>query len=509
MLSSYPRTADFPLVGRNLFKRCVTCPDIRPSCSGCAAGQVCSLIPKDCDQCARTQCIGGGNAASAENGNPQPNSAASAAGPIAGGVIGGIIVVMIITFLVWRFCIKKKREEFDQKEWRESMAAEPEKHEDDFTRQRDARASTHTVGSIASTVLTRASNIIQIAYIPGVTNRSVESSPDLLIPPVPPIPAASPSMSAGSTPQPGQQDQHYFMPGDLRDSTYSGYTADDRNSYARSSMTPSMMRNSVASTAYRNNAIINPVPAQKIIRGKATAVSLKSNEKNSPAETPRSATPPMPTNDSRLLPKQFPMNTNSPIVARLGTPKAVTVTRIPSNHLKTSSPLNPATLKCPSPAVSELSSRPSDSRPQRRVSIQAPSQHDANSSTFDDASSSDEDVLSPQEQSLMGHGRKPSGSKVSVSPLSWQSPFKSPSSAPDLRHDSPFKSSASSSPDLRAKERQQSHKRSGSLNQIIEEATRRASREPRHGGLGSVGSITNARKDGQGPFSDDHAARTP
>ncbi|KAL8646293.1 MAG: hypothetical protein Q9210_006219 [Variospora velana] len=453
--------------------------------------------------------FGGSNAASAENDAPQPKSAASAAGPIAGGVIGGIIVVMIITFLVWRFCIKKKREEFDQKEWRESMAAEPEKN-DDFAKQRNARASTHTVGSIASTVLTRASNIIQIAYIPGVTNRSVESSPDLLIPPVPPIPAASPSMSAVSTPQPGQQDQHYFMPGDLRDSTYSGYTADDRNSYARSSMTPSMMRNSVATTAYRNNAVINPVPAQKIIRGKATAVSLRSNEKNSPAETPRSATPPMPTTDPRLLAKQSPMNTNSPIVARLGTPKAVTVTRSPSNQqLNTSSPLNPATLKSLRPAVGELLSGPSVSRPQRRVSIQAPSQHDANSSTFDDASSSDEDVPLAQEQSLMGHGRKLSGSKSFVSPLSWQSPFKSPSSAPDLRHGSPFKSSASSSPDLRAEERQQSHKRSGSLNQIIEEATRRASREPRHGGLGSVGSITNTRKDGQSPFSDEHAARTP
>lgn len=494
-------------MGRNLFKRCATCPDTPPSCPNCAPGEVCSLIGRSCDQCARTQCIGGGAAQTNDSAATKPKSTGSVAGPIAGGVIGGIVIVMILTYLVWRFCIKKRREEFEENEWRQSMAAQSEKHDEDFTMQRNARASTHTVGSIASTVLTRASNIIQIAYIPGVTNRSVESSPDLLIPPVPPIPAASPSMSAVSSPQPGQQDQHYFMPGDLRDSAYSGYTADDRTSYARSSMTPSMMRNSVATTAYRNNAVINPVPAQKIIRGKATAVSLKSNEKNSPIDTPRSNTPPLPTTDSRHHPASSPMNTNSPIVARIGTSKAVTVTRTPSNNnLKTGSPLNPATMKSPSPVVSENSLRPSDGRPQRRISIQAPSQHDANSSTFDDASSSDEDVPSPQEQSLMGHGRKPSGSKSSVSPLSWHSPFKSPSSAPDLRHDSPFRPSASSSPDLRAKERQQNHKRSTSLNQIIEEAARRASREPRHGGLGSVSSIANTRKDGQGPFSDDHAA---
>ncbi|KAL8775086.1 MAG: hypothetical protein Q9209_000565 [Squamulea sp. 1 TL-2023] len=503
-------------MGRNLFKRCVTCPESPPSCPSCAPGEKCSLILKTCDQCARTQCIGGGSASATQSNTPATTSSTaksstSAAGPIAGGVIGGVLVVMIATFLVWRFCIKKRREAFDQNEneWTD-VKAEAEKQDDEFVMQRDARASTHTVGSIASTVLTRASNIIQIAYIPGVTNRSVESSPDLLIPPVPPIPAASPSLSTVSTPQPGQHDQHYFMPGDLRDSTYSGtysgYTADDRTSYARSSMTPSMMRSSVATAAYRDNAVINPVPAQKIIRGKATAVSLRSNERTSPVATPRSPTPPMPTFSALT---SSSMNTNSPIVARLGTPKAVTVTKVPSNNiLKASSPLNPLTIKSPSPIISESSQRPSEKR-QRRVSIQDQSHHDANSSTFDDASGSDEDHPSPQEQSLMGHNRKPSGSKSGVSPPSWQSPFKSPASAPDLRHVSSAISSTSSSPDSQAREKKQKHKRSGSLNQIIEEATRRASREPRHGGLGSVGSITSFRRDGQGPFSDDHAARTP
>ncbi|KAL8777201.1 MAG: hypothetical protein Q9194_002696 [Teloschistes cf. exilis] len=442
----------------------------------------------------------------ANNPTPPPQHP-SAAGPIAGGVVAGVVFVMVLTYLVWRFCIKKRREQFEQNnEWADMKAESEKHHDDDFTTQRDARASTHTVGSIASTVLTRASNIIQIAYIPGVTNRSIESSPDLLIPPVPPIPAASPTMSTVSTPQPGQQDQHYFMPGDLRGSTYSGYTEDDRSSIARSSMTPSMMRNSVATTAYRDHAVINPVPAQKIIRGKATAVSLKSNEKTSPIDTPRSATPPMPSINPRHVPASPAMNTRSPIVARVGTPKAVTVTRTLSNHnLKTSSPLNPTSVKTPGSANGEGFQRPSE-KPQRRVSIQAPS-HPA---TAEDASSSDEDSPSPQEQSLMGHGRKFSGSKGGVSPLSWQSPFKSPSSAPDLRHGSPAISSpSSSSPESWNKEKKQKHKRSGSLNQIIEEATRRASREPRHGGLGSVGSITIWRKDGQGPFSDDHAARTP
>ena len=72
------------------------------------------------------------------------------------------------------------------------------------------------------------------------------------------------------------------MPGDLRDSTYSGIS--DRTSYARTS---------VASTIYGKNAIVSPVPAQTVIRGKAAVVSVKSNGAGSPGEL----TPPVPSVD--------------------------------------------------------------------------------------------------------------------------------------------------------------------------------------------------------------------
>jgi hypothetical protein len=141
--------------------------------------------------------------------------------------------------------------------------------------QRDARASTHTVASLASTVLTRASNIIQIAYIPGVTNRSGPSTPGLLVPPVPPIPIAL-SSASGS---PRYEQEHFFMPGDLRDSTYSGMS--DRTSYARTS---------VASTIYGKNAVVSPLPAQTVIRGKAAVVSVTKG-----AGSPGDLTPPVPS----------------------------------------------------------------------------------------------------------------------------------------------------------------------------------------------------------------------
>lgn len=197
-------------------------------------------------------------------------------GAIAGGVVGGLLAIAVATYLVWRFCIKTKRQQYQQNNWTEDQDDAPEA-EKDFTLRRDARASTHTVGSIASTVLTRASNIIQIAYIPGVTNRSSPSTPGLLVPPVPPIPIAL--SSAGSSPR--YEHEHFFMPGDLRDSTYSGIS--DRTSYARTS---------VASTIYGKNAVVSPIP-QTMIRGKPTVISVKSAGAGSPGEL----TPPVPSVD--------------------------------------------------------------------------------------------------------------------------------------------------------------------------------------------------------------------
>lgn len=433
--------------------------------------------------------------------------------------MGGVIVIVIVTYLVWRFCIKKRREEFEENEWRKSGQL-TEKDVEEFARQRNARASTHTVGSIASSVLTRASNIIQIAYIPGVTNRSIESSPDLLVPPVPPIPAASISKSNLSSPQPGQ-DQHFFMPSDLRDSTFSGYSDDARTSFARSSIAPTIGRDSIATT-YQNNVVVNPLPAQVIARGKANAVSVKSSGKNSPIDTPRSMTPPMPPINYERHGQLHP-NTSGTIVARLGVPKAVTVTRSPlSNHTTATSSSTssiPQTTEA-SPNIYE-NPQPPLVKLERQASLLDGSRHTADSSTFDDASTDDDE--SPAEQSLIGRDRRSRTQEwgLGESSESKQSGFKSPLSAPNLRQSheqsTPFSSSESPSRLVPGDALRQSHQRSGSLNQIIEEAARRASRDPRHGGLGSVGgwgdggggvgSLASWKR--EGPFADSNAARTP
>ena len=532
--------ADLKSTTRTLFRRCVQCPDSPPTCPVCPSGQTCSLVGGNCDSCQASVCTKVG--ASDSSSPPQPPTKhSSAAGPIAGGVVGGVVLIAVITYLLWRFWIKKKRESFVPSEWNvDDLRSEKSPAHSQFPGNRDARASTHTVGSIASTVLTRASNIIQIAYIPGVTNRS-ESSPDL-IPPVPPIPAFSPAHSAASTPQPGQADQHFFMPADLRDSTYSGYTeGDNRTSYARSSTSPSMMRSSVATNVYRNNAVVNPVPAQIATRFKPGVVSVRSSDKNSPIEGSIPVSPPPMPENAKSVSRNGPLQ--SSIVGRLGVPRTVTVTKSNNNLMATSQaqstkPPNPSGLHQSNTTPSSTTSDASHKQIllQHRPNGRTPSIHDGKSSTFDDASSSEDD--SPSNRSLMSSHQQQQqqqreyaalmASEIQAATRLGHSAFKPPSSAPDLRtnndaskpHEDQVAELAGSGPSTGyASARDQRHKRSGSLNQIIEEATRRASREPRHGGLGGTGQqggglgATGAgrrpSRDKEGPFSDDNAAATP
>ena len=378
------------------------------------------------------------------------HSPSSTAGAIAGGVIGGIVVVVLVTFLVWRFCIKKRRE-LHENIWQEDDE-NMEKGGDQLSLRRDARASTQTMQSTASTSYTRASNVIQIAYIPGVTNRSIESSPEL-VPPVPPIPAASMNHSNTSSPQIVGQDL-YLMPSD-RDSRFS-----DRSS---------MSRSSVATTIYRNNAVVNPVPAQTVTRAKAVPVSVKSSGKNSPTNLSRPSTPPIQT-----MPSISSLHTKSSIVGRMATPRTVTVMRSPSNATGDQGPH-----ELEGERFESLMTRP----PERLVANDSP-QYSNDSSTFDDASSEDDGDANRVRRSLMGHDRRSNATTViQDSPASLQGAAAAFRKSPSISS-------------------RQKHRKSSSLNQIIEEATRRATREPRHGGLGSY------RKDA-GPFSDEHMAGTP
>ncbi|KAJ5917953.1 hypothetical protein N7454_010328 [Penicillium verhagenii] len=344
----------------SLFKRCVSCSGTSPTCPTCESGYTCSMSSQSCDSCATTKCV-----ISAGSTEPAP-SGGSDTGAIAGGVIGGIAGLALILFLIYWFAIRKKRQE----------RAEQQEKSSQFASARSERQSTQ---SIASTVLTRASNVIQIAYIPGVTNRSPPETPASLVPPVPPLPGAHP-------------DQHFFMPGDLRDSTWTTMTG--HQSMANT------LRSSVATTIYRNDAIVSAVPAQQIQRSRANIVSVHSGPESGTSSpegqmTPVVITPPdapaVPAITSAQLAKAGAMqvgtspasNSSSSIVGRAVMAKPVMV-RGPS--LKKKDGVNVVSAKefstvskSPIPSDTTLSSQ----------------QYDHQTSTFDGNSSDEDDDTLP------------------------------------------------------------------------------------------------------------------
>lgn len=274
----FPRADDDTCVQCSTGGRLV-CDDSCKEDDGYVCKQVVSV--DNCKECPTTKCVkeGGGSGSSKEE-SSSPSSGPNT-GVIVGAVIGGVVGIAAITFLIWRFCIKNKRQPSETATY-DDMTEQKLEAERDFNTRRDHRSSMHTIHSIASTVLTRASNIIQIAYIPGVTNRATPTSPNVLVPPVPPIPTSV----ADSNSRSNFEDQHFFMPGDLRDSTYSGYT--DRTSYARTSYAP---RSSVASTIYGKNVVVST--PQTGMRAKPTMISMRS----AAGGTSGSSTPPVPAID--------------------------------------------------------------------------------------------------------------------------------------------------------------------------------------------------------------------
>ena len=451
----------FESSARTLFRRCISCQDITPACPVCASNERCSYFTGDCNTCPYTTCVPGGSG----SGDSSPSSGPPV-GAIAGGVVGGIVLIVIVVFLFWWFYIRKRRQqEHDTQQLEDNnLGIEKDDGVDTFSMRHKARGSTHTRASVASSNFTRASNVIQIAYIPGVTNRSIHSSPDL-VPPVPPIPAASSGGSAASSPHMSRA-EYYFSPGDLRS---------ERSSIAT--------RTSVASTVYRENAVVNPMPAQAITRMKPTAVSVKSGSKNSP-DMSRPASPPVPTssNGSASVSRQPTLNTKSSIVGKFAQPRAITVTRKNSSRLK---PQDHTVYELEGGSISERSVSPMSGSSRKFVGAASP-HYSHHSSTFDDASSDDDDSGALGRRLMIGERQQhPTAIELDVptSPLSIPSYTRSPELGGPSR---------------------QVHKRNSSINKAIEEATRKAAQTSVTGSTDYLYAQPETS-----PFSDAHATRTP
>jgi len=452
LVSNHP--SDFDSTAHPLFRRCVQCPTEPPSCPACGQGESCSLKAQSCDACASTTCVKIGSLP----GQVAPKKS-TPVGAIVGGVIGGLALVAILSYIVYRFYFRKKR--------RADTWNPPEKR-DQSTLHRADRQSTRSAHSIASTVLTRASNVIQIAYIPGVTVRSPPESPALLVPPVPAIPGGSWNNSAASTPH---LEEHFFMPSDLRDSTWSDTSSVD----PRISLATSLARESVATTIYRSDAAVPPIPAQQAFRGQANMVSVRSGNTTASglSGTPNGRTP--------VIPQGSKLSTsNSSIVARNVTARPIEVKKPASSGTRVPTLANlakEASRKSSTPSLSEPGKSNTSTTSQKTAPVYDDEKEVAlaGSPTTVIEDSPTSPVMKPK-PSLASFDTARSSSVSALLPS--EGPLSGGGSGPTHRHSN-----------------------SAALNIMIEDAINRA-RDPQHMRLGSAPSRSEPNTQDSGPFSD-------
>ncbi|CAK3749187.1 hypothetical protein DOTSEDRAFT_70460 [Lecanosticta acicola] len=462
---------------RTIFKRCVQCPTTTPTCPDCPNGQICSLVPQDCNACAHMVCIA--------NPSPAPNSNKPNVGAIAGGVIGGVAFVAVIVFVLWRFWIKKRREQQEMDaEWEDDEIAQ-QKGTRQFNAMRSDAASTRTRGSIANSILSRASNVIQIAYIPGVTNRNGSNSV-LANTPVPPIPAQY-ANSQPKSPLSNQGDALFFRPGSLRGSTYSDVSSlSAGNRDTKYSITPSLARSSVMSDVYRDDATTEPMPATQVLRAAPRMVSVKGSQATSPSESIGSGSP---LSGARVMVAGQGSSPSPSSSTRSGNAgqfaKATQITvgkgkgRFPIARQTSDSSLSPSAKHTPavsSPLVetaADSDDEEADHTRARRSLIQATSR------AADPAP-----LIQPLE-----------------SPFFDASETQTAASASAASRPNPYASMSAGVRNNQRPTRRADDRGPGGLSAVIEEAARRASQEPEHEGLGG------SEKRDESPFSDANASR--
>ncbi|GIZ42173.1 hypothetical protein CKM354_000545100 [Cercospora kikuchii] len=477
---------------RNIFKRCVECEPQTPTCPACPEGDICSLVPQSCDSCAHMVCIA--------NPNPTPKAEKPNVGAIAGGVIGGVVFISLIVFLFWRYWIKKRRQE--QEEWDEDDEIATQKGVSQFNAMKSDNASTRTRGSVAASFLSRASNIIHIAYIPGVTNRNGSGHNSLLnAAPVPPIPAAYANQTSRTTtpksPLSNEGDALFFRPSDLRDTMYSDSSSlrsgKRDTQYTTHSITPSLARSSMMSDVYRDDATTEPMPATQVIRALPRMVSVKSG-------TSATSTPSMESAPT-LAP---PSSSGSGVKTVMLGEKSSDGSPSSSHHTGgTFIKATPVTIggkgKVRTPGVSRQASDASSSTGSSNTKPLKPSP------LVETANESDEeDEHARARKSLI---RETTAAAASPAPLiqPLESPFfdatelqTSASSSSQGSRPNPY-AAMSASVGSGPRPKRNDNRTPGGLSAVIEEAAKRASQEPEHDGIGG--------KRDQSPFSDAHATK--
>lgn len=150
-------------------RECVKCSNTVPTCPKCADGEQCQMMLQTCDTCATYICskISGSSSQS----NSSSGSSGTNSGAIAGGVVGGLVLLAaLLLFGWWRWYYKPRA----QKRASEKTAGD-EYTEDEKNHSENRSSALESVNSLSPSEFGRSSNVIPIAYIPGVTTRAINN----------------------------------------------------------------------------------------------------------------------------------------------------------------------------------------------------------------------------------------------------------------------------------------------------------------------------------------------
>ncbi|KAG7844804.1 hypothetical protein KL941_003544 [Ogataea angusta] len=152
---------------------CVSCPSL-PACPACDSTEQCAQSSGSCTTCPTRYCANITSSLASASSTPAVSKGLSSAkvGGIAGGVAAFVFLILCgLFYLLYKKWYKKRyphgffyyyEDEDEDDDDKEQLTAGP----------RQRRNSQSTLTTMTNSVLTKASNVINVTYIPGVTIRN-------------------------------------------------------------------------------------------------------------------------------------------------------------------------------------------------------------------------------------------------------------------------------------------------------------------------------------------------
>ncbi|AMD18778.1 HBL124Cp [Eremothecium sinecaudum] len=151
---------------------CVQCPKTPPPCPTCAEDEYCIQTPLDCHSCPSRLCVKKNRTDKDSNKDKGANLGGIVGGVVAAVVVGVLLLLVLYYFKFWRHRKRGRSSsnisiDIDDEKILKQVIANGS-HDGTYIENNNDIYQARNRSS-AATVMTRASNVLPVAYIPGVT----------------------------------------------------------------------------------------------------------------------------------------------------------------------------------------------------------------------------------------------------------------------------------------------------------------------------------------------------